>query len=138
MKSEVKLLDLNSELTTRARVRGAFERFVSEISAEALIGKTSESDLAALAGLLFEVRESLRKLTKEEGALKIAIQALLPLREVAGGAQIAGDYIIIRDTRERKDLDKEAIARDFGPSVLERYLTKNIYEVMSVKRIGGE
>ena len=117
---------MSEELEIRARVRRTFEQTLAELS----LGPVASSDLSAVAELLFEVRESLKRLQKEEASLKAVLAPLM-----SQSVEVCGDYVVVKDQRSRTDLDKDKLARDLGPRALEPYLRRTDFEVISVRRI---
>lgn len=131
--NNAKVLNLREECELRAKLRESLTRTLSELTAAAL-APAGESDLPDLTRLLFDTIEERKRLEEEERALKEVIRGLSRDRSVT----IQGDYVLIRETRTRSDLDREKIKREFGESVYEQLLRNTEYEVMSVKKIAEE
>lgn len=84
-------------------------------------------DLVSKLNVIIETRKILEK---DEKALKEKIRLLMGEESTL----IAGDLVVLRSIRTRKDLDKVAIMHDLGNDFFNKYNKSSQFEVMEVKR----
>lgn len=91
---------------------------------------TDSADLNALALLLVEVNEQRKSLEKQEKALKAEVK-----RHFADGSKILdlADVLVILDSSKTSSLDRDALVRDFGVDVIEKYTKTTHYDKVLVK-----
>lgn len=92
--------------------------------------KTNSQSTINLVLALYTATEGRKALEKQEAQLKKQI------KEIMGSDALldAGDLCVMREVRNRSDLDKEAIAHDLGTEFLVKYSKRTEYEILSVKR----
>lgn len=125
-------IDLAREIEVRAQLRVELESIIGHL--ERGLAVESASDLDALALLLVEVIETRKSAEKQEKDLKKRLRAFFPEGEAVLSLP---SVVAIVNTRERNDLDREALIADLGLDVVVKYLRKTVYEVMTVKAKGG-
>lgn len=84
-------------------------------------------DLVSKLNVIIETRKILEK---DEKALKEKIRLLMGEESTL----IAGDLVVLRSIRTRKDLDKVAIMHDLGNDFFNKYNKSSQFEVMEIKR----
>lgn len=91
--------------------------------------KTLSLEKLKLVTSLALVIERRKSIEKEEKALKDQV------KEIMGDSAVleAGNYCVMISTRNRKDLDKDAIMHDFGFEFFKKYEKLSSYEVLEVK-----
>lgn len=70
-----------------------------------------------------------------KAAEKVELGAKKTLKSLMGSDAIleAGTLCVVRETRNRSDFDKVAFAHDHGQSLLDQYMKRSEYEIISVK-----
>lgn len=91
---------------------------------------TKSQEKIDLVSKLNAIIETRKILEKDEKALKEKIRSLMGEESTL----TAGDLVVIRSIRNRKDLDKDAIMHDLGNEFFTKYSKTSQYEVMEVKR----
>lgn len=125
---EKTMISLPEETELRQRLNVTFDRLMSEIKAGRLI--QNESDLDALARVLYDVVES-RKLNEvHEKTFKKELRRFIPEGKLI--LDLATTLITV-DKRTRRDLDRERMMEDMGMEFMERYQTKCEYEILTVR-----
>lgn len=83
-------------------------------------------ELVAHLARVIDVRKSLEKQEKD---LKEQVKALM------GDAMVleAGDFSVVISQRNRRDLDKDAIAHDMGQDFVAKYTKVTTYDTMEIK-----
>jgi len=126
-------VNLSQEIEFRRALSAEFELFMKNLDGGSLRVTTHE-DLNALALLLLETIEARKSAEREESRLKSEMRKYF---QTPVGVLDLRDVVIFKDTRTRKDLDKEALTRDFGSEALEPYFKSSTYDTLTVKRKGG-
>jgi hypothetical protein len=121
------------DLTEELRHQTEFNRVLTQRLEEmfgAGLSPASPEDTNALVLLLVETIEARKCAEKQEKMLKAEVRRCVP--EGAKLLDLSASLVLI-DTRERCDLDREAIIRDFGQSFIEKYGKRTTYEVMTAR-----
>jgi len=120
----------HEEFELRRKVSAELESFLRGLGG----GLTADTpkDLEALAELLLSVTEERKRLERDERLLKDELR-----RHFAEDSMVLmlGGLLVLREPRTRSDLDRKALTLALGADVVERYLRKTSYEIMTVKRV---
>lgn len=132
MSNEAKqsITSLTEEINQRRELTETFNKFLGAF--EDRLHAATEKDLDAIAGLFYSLREQRKSIEKQEETLKEELKRYFG---EARNVLYCGDYIVIKESRERTDLDKAAMVKECGTDFIARFLKKTEFDVLSVKRV---
>lgn len=91
--------------------------------------KTQSLATIGLVKELAQILGAIKNLEAREKELKEKLKNLMGQSLILE----AGNYSVIRDVRNRKDLDRVALEHDMGHEFVEKYSKRSSYECMSVR-----
>jgi uncharacterized protein (UPF0335 family) len=91
--------------------------------------RTESQSTITLVMRLNQVIEQRKALEKQEKDLKSQVKEVMGMNATLE----AGDFMVFVEDRTRSDLDKAALAQDFGTEVLAKYMKSSHYEILTVK-----
>lgn len=121
-------LNLTEEIELRQRLRSTLEGYINSLSDEAPLAGGGPNSAFDLADLLLEVRDLKKRVEEQEATVRAKLNDLIP----DSGILSAGGLIVLRESKERTNLDKAKLRADLGS--LEKYEKKTSYVTVSVKR----
>jgi hypothetical protein len=78
-----------------------------------------------------QIRIEAARLSKRESELKAELRSYMGSEKLL----VSEDHCVVIETRNRTDLNKEALAHDMGMEFMHKYQTRTEYEIMSIKPI---